>query len=245
MNNVIDTLMKRKSVRVFLDQEIEEEKVETILKASINAPTAGNQQLYTILKITDSSIKQQLSVLCDHQPFIASAKLLLIYLADCHKWYEAYKDIDLNPRQPELGDFLLAVDDALIASENAVIAAQSLGIGSCYIGDVMENREEISKLLHLPDYVFPAALLVFGYPTTKQQKRQKPQRANLKDIVFENSYHDMNAQEREAMLKYHYGDAEYKSWLETFYNRKYNSSFAHEMNRSVKAYLKQYEKKDG
>lgn len=51
MNNVIDTLIKRKSVRVFLDQEIEEEKVETILKASINAPTAGNQQLYTILKI--------------------------------------------------------------------------------------------------------------------------------------------------------------------------------------------------
>ena len=89
MNNVIDTLMKRKSVRVFLDQEIEEEKVETILKASINAPTAGNQQLYTILKITDSSIKQQLSVLCDHQPFIASAKLLLVYLADFHKWYEA------------------------------------------------------------------------------------------------------------------------------------------------------------
>ena len=44
MNNVIDTLIKRKSVRVFLDQEIEEEKVETILKASINAPTAGNQQ---------------------------------------------------------------------------------------------------------------------------------------------------------------------------------------------------------
>ena len=55
----------------------------------------------------------------------------------------------------------------------------------------------------------------------------------------------MNAREREAMLKYHYGDAEYKSWLETFYKRKYNSSFAHEMNRSVKAYLKQYEKKDG
>ena len=139
----------------------------------------------------------------------------------------------------------MAVDDALIASENAVIAAQSLGIGSCYIGDVMENREEISKLLHLPDYVFPAALLVFGYPTTQQQKRQKPQRSNLKDIVFENSYRDMNAREREAMLKYHYGDAEYKSWLETFYKRKYNSSFAHEMNRSVKAYLKQYEKKDG
>ena len=242
-NTTIDILMKRKSVRVFKDQEIEEEKVEVILKASINAPTAGNQQLYTILKITDPAIKEQLSILCDNQPFIASAKLILVYLADCHKWYEAYKDIELNPRQPEFGDFLLAVDDALIASENAVIAAESLGIGSCFIGDVMENKEEICKLLHLPDYVFPASLLVFGYPTTQQQERQKTKRANLKDIVFENSYYEMNAKEREEMLKYHYGDAEYKSWLETFYNRKYNSSLAHEMNHSVKAYLKEYEEK--
>ena len=93
-NTTIDILMKRKSVRVFKDQEIEEEKVEAILKASINAPTAGNQQLYTILKITDPAIKEQLSILCDNQPFIASAKLILVYLADCHKWYEAYKDIE-------------------------------------------------------------------------------------------------------------------------------------------------------
>ena len=84
-NTTIDILMKRKSVRVFKDQEIEEEKVEAILKASINAPTAGNQQLYTILKITDPAIKEQLSILCDNQPFIASAKLILVYLADCHK----------------------------------------------------------------------------------------------------------------------------------------------------------------
>ena len=223
-NTTIDILMKRKSVRVFKDQEIEEEKVEVILKASINAPTAGNQQLYTILKITDPAIKEQLSILCDNQPFIASAKLILVYLADCHKWYEAYKDIELNPRQPEFGDFLLAVDDALIASENAVI-------------------EEICKLLHLPDYVFPASLLVFGYPTTQQQERQKPKRANLKDIVFENSYYEMNAKEREEMLKYHYGDAQYHIWLEAFYKRKYDSSFAHEMNHSVKAYLKEYEEK--
>ena len=52
----------------------------------------------------------------------------------------------------------------------------------------------------------------------------------------------MNAKEREGMLKYHYGDAKYHLWLEAFYKRKYDSSFAHEMNRSVKAYLKDYQK---
>ena len=52
MNTVIQQLIQRKSVRVFEDREISEDIVQTILTAAVNAPTAGNQQLYTILRIT-------------------------------------------------------------------------------------------------------------------------------------------------------------------------------------------------
>lgn len=60
---------------------------------------------------------------------------------------------------------LLAVEDAVIAAQNSVTAAESLGIGSCYIGDVMEHAEEMKGLLSLPAYVYPACMLVFGHPT--------------------------------------------------------------------------------
>ena len=173
MNQIIQSLMARKSVRSFTDQEIPEEIIQVILEASTQAPTAGNQQLYTILRITDPEKKHRLSISCDHQPFIEKAKLVLVYCADCLKWYTAFKESGCDPRDPGEGDLLLAVCDAVIAAQNAVVAAESFGIGSCYIGDIMENIEEQRDILDLPPYVFPAAMLVFGYPTEQQILRKK------------------------------------------------------------------------
>ena len=90
---------------------------------------------------------------------------------------------------------MLSVSDTNIAAQNAVVAAQSLGIGSCYIGDIMENAERQRELLNLPSYVFPAAMLVFGYPTDGQTERSKPPRSEMRHIVHENSYRDMDAEE--------------------------------------------------
>ena len=70
-NEVIKELLERKSVRVYTDQPISEEDKKVILQAAMEAPTAGNQQLYTILDITDQELKEKLSETCDHQPFIA------------------------------------------------------------------------------------------------------------------------------------------------------------------------------
>ena len=240
MNQVIAELYERKSVRAFEDKEISEEIVREILTAAIMAPTAGNQQLYTILRITDPEILRQLSESCDHQPFIAKGKLVLLFLADCLKWYDAFRYEDCNPRMPGEGDLLIAVDDALIAAQNAVVAAWSHGIGSCYIGDIMENIELHRDLLDLPDYVFPAALLVFGYPTKQQAERPKPERVDMSYIVQENRYQKMSGQDLKAMLKGKAGNRNYREWLQAFCNRKYNSDFARELTRSVREYLKQF-----
>ena len=85
MHPVIESLMERKSVRAYTDQEIPEETVQQILAAAAQAPTAGNQQLYTVLRISDPEKKRRLSVSCDNQPFIAQAKLVLVFCADCLK----------------------------------------------------------------------------------------------------------------------------------------------------------------
>ncbi len=67
MNQTIDELNKRKSVHVYEDREIEPEKVNTILYAACMAPTAGNQQLYTIIKVSDQKIKDELADACDRK----------------------------------------------------------------------------------------------------------------------------------------------------------------------------------
>lgn len=239
----IQELRGRKSVRSFTGEKIKKDLKEQILEAAMNAPSAGCQQLYTILDITDPAIKEQLVHTCDEQPFIAEADLVLVFCADCRKWYEGFKDMSCEPRQPGEGDLILAVTDAAIAAQNAVTAAWSLGIGSCYIGDVMENCEEQRRLLKLPPYVFPAAMVVFGYPTDQQIRREKPKRAALEYIVFENSYPEMNSADREKLFFKSRGmDAkkDYKEWMQAFCKRKYNSDFSEEMTRSVRKYLEDF-----
>ncbi len=240
MNHILQSLHDRKSVRVFEPRPVPPQDKLDILTAATQAPTAGNQQLYTILDITDPGLKERLAVLCDNQPFIATAPLVLIFLADCQKWQDAFTHGGCTPRNPGLGDLLLAVSDANIAAQNAVVAAESLGLGSCYIGDIMENREDLIPLLDLPPYVFPAAMLVIGYPTPQQRERTKPQRCALKHIVHENGYRRMDAQELRDMLAHNAGQRLYADWLDAFCKRKYNSDFSKEMTRSVAEYAKAF-----
>ena len=237
MNNTIRELLARKSVRVYTDQEISAEAKAAILLAAVNAPTAGNQQLYTIIDVTDQALKDALAESCDHQPFIATGKMVLIFCADCRKWYEGFRAADASPRKPGVGDLLLAVSDATIAAQNAVVAAESLGIGSCYIGDIMEQCEVHQEMLHLPRYVFPCCMLVFGYPTQQQLDRPKPERAAMQHIVHENTYRDMDHNELRQLFGAKAGQRTFEDWMQAFCNRKYNSDFSQEMTRSVAKYL--------
>ncbi len=241
MNEILQAIYARKSVRVYTEEEISSKDKESILQAALQAPSAGCQLLYTILDITDQEKKEKLAQLCDHQPFIAKAKMALVFCADCRKWLSFYKEAGLTPRNPGAGDLLLAVEDALIAAQNSVIVAESLGIGSCYIGDVMENAEAVKALLELPKYVYPACMLVFGYPTKQQKERKKPERFKLSDMVCENSYRDKTGQEIREMFSDRTGAQSYEEWMEAFWKRKYESVFAGEMNRSMEVYLQEYE----
>ena len=240
MNEVIKQLYRRKSIRVYTEQEIGKVEKDAILRAAAEAPTAGNQQLYTILDITNQSLKEKLVETCDHQPMIAQAKMVLIFCADCKKWYDAYLAVGCQTRKPGVGDLMLAVTDAMIAAQNAVTAAESLGIGSCYIGDIMENCEAQRELLHLPDYVVPVGMLIFGYPTEQQKSRPKPERVEQKYIVHENGYTPLSDKDLEDMWTPRSGEKGYEAWMQAFCNRKYNSEFSREMTRSVTKYLEQF-----
>lgn len=240
MKEVLEQLKERKSVRVFTERQITPEEVSAILDAAVNAPTAGNQQLYTIINVTDPQLKAKLVESCDNQPFIAKAPLVLVFCADCRKWYNTFLEYDCNPRKPGVGDLMLAVSDANIAAQNAVVAAHSLGIGSCYIGDIMENAEQQREILSLPPFVFPAAMLVFGFPTKQQIEREKPPRSPMQYIVHENGYRDMDALELKEMLSQKAGECDFNEWIKAFCQRKYNSDFSREMTRSVEVFLNDF-----
>lgn len=246
-NHTMGALIGRKSMRSFTDQPISADVKQAILRAAFEAPTAGNQMLYTIIDVTDETLKTTLSDVCDHQPFIASAKLLLIFLADCRRWLDTYRAAGLAPRRPGQGDALLAMADAVIAAQNTVVAAESFGVGSCYIGDILEHCEQVRALLSLPEEVIPAAMLVYGYPTQQQIARKKPPRFDERYIVFENAYQTLSKEthrqmylEREARAGQEHVD--FLKSVEAFWKRKYESDFSKEMTRSAAVYLDAFAK---
>lgn len=236
MNPILQSLHSRKSVRAYADRPIEPEVRQAVLEAALQAPSAGNMTLYSIIEVTDPALKATLAKTCDDQPFIATAPMVLVFCADYSRWFGLFAASDPATRRPSYGDFLLACCDALIAAQNAVVAAESLGLGSCYIGDIMENYEIHKALLGLPKYVAPVTLLCFGYPTEEQKRRRKPPRFRVSDIVHENRY---QVRDMAAMITARNGvaGAELARWIDAFRRRKWDSDFSREMSRSVKVML--------
>lgn len=237
MDPIIKSLLDRKSFRLFTPAPVTAEEKALLLECAFQAPTAGCQQLYTIIDVTDQAEKEELAELCDHQAFIAQATALFIFCADCQKWLDAYREAGLTPRAPGPGDALLAMTDAVIAAQNLVTAAQALGLGSCYIGDILENQEQVSALLSLPEYVFPAALLVVGHPTRQQLDRPKPQRFDPQYVVCENRYAPLSGEDLRAMFRGRTGQRSFEDWIQAFCDRKYQSAFSREMSRSARLWL--------
>lgn len=242
MNQTIKELYERKSVRVYTDEPITEEEKNLILNAALQAPTAGNMALYSILDIQEQSLKDELAKRCDNQPFIAKAPLVLVFLADYQKWYDMFAASSENVPKLEEADLILAGQDCVIAAQNAVVAAQSLGIGSCYIGDILENFESNRELLHLPKYAVPYTMVVFGRPTKQQIERQKPKRFELNDIVHINHYQQKSLEGTTDMFEKQTGKSgdALDTYITAFANRKFYAEFRDEMNRSVKAMLKEW-----
>ena len=89
-NTVLETIVKRKSVRAFQDRTISLDIRNQILTAAMRAPTAGNLMLYTIIEVNDQKKKDVLAKTCDNQPFIARAPWVLLFLADYQRWYDYF-----------------------------------------------------------------------------------------------------------------------------------------------------------
>ncbi len=246
MNEIIQSLHARKSVRVFEKTTVSPAVKQALLEATIQAPTAGNQMMYSIIDVTDQDLKEKLAKSCDNQPFIASAPLVFIFVADHTRWHRGFAIAGAEPRALGVGDLMLAVTDTAIAAQNMVVAAESLGLGSCYIGDILENCEIHREMLNLPECAVPVCMLVLGYPTESQKKRAKPERFALQYVVGKNSYPHLSDEDTIACFQDQFTRQNPKSpltitqHLQAFCKRKFNSAFSGEMTRSVAEYLKSF-----
>ena len=172
MNETLQLIHRRRSLRRYADRPIGSEEIDRIIQAAMRAPTAGNMMLYSILQVDNEAKKQTIAETCGHS-FVAGAPLVLLFLADMQRWVDLF-EADGVPglltqsgdmyRTPDPSKLLMACCDAMAAAQNSVVAAESLGIGSCYIGDILGHAEDHRELFSLPPFAFPITLVCYGYP---------------------------------------------------------------------------------
>ena len=248
MNETLKTINNRVSLRWYDKKKISAEHMDKIIESAINAPTAGNMVMYSIIHIQNKETMAKLALSCDDQPFIKEASDILIFVADFKKWNDYFKGEGMykeGNRKIGKAEMILAFEDAMIASENAVIAGESLNIGSCYIGDILENYEYHKELLNLPEYTIPIGMLTFGY-YPEDYKRIKRKRFDKEFVVFKERYKELDKEEIKTMFKLKEDEFNSKEsnkgkrFVEAFYNRKTNSDFMENFERSVDQWFKNW-----
>jgi len=206
-NETVKLLFERSSCRNFSNKKIPEPIMSLVLEAGVHAPTAGNLQPYSIIRIENVEAKRKLAKMCE-QNFIASSPVLLLFCLDFHR-NERWAKLMIAPYTATCSfrHFWVAFQDTIICAQNICTAADSMGLGSVYIGTVVDYAAQVRAMLKLPKGAFPVVLLCLGYPTKRPQPRNK---LGIKTIVHVDHYREMKDTELTAAFneKYQAKDGE-------------------------------------
>jgi nitroreductase len=189
MNETLKTMAAHRSIRKYTGQPIADDLLDEILTAARQAPTSSNLQAYTIIVVRDQAKKEKLAELCINQPWIAKCPVYLVICPDLHRLEQvaARQGYVSNDSYIEL--FIVATVDAALVAQNILTAAESCGLGGVMTGSIRNNPDEVSKMLELPDKMYPLMGICLGYPD--QEPMIKP-RLMPEVIVHHDRYDDSN-----------------------------------------------------
>lgn len=192
-NETIRLLTLRASCRDFADDKIPQDVLNAVLNAGIHAPTGGNLQPYSIVKVANEKTRARLATLCGGQGFIAKAPVNLIFCIDWRR-LERWASLEAAPfsATQSFRHFWISFQDTIICAQNICTAADAVGLGSCYVGTVLECFRDLRELLELPDGVLPVVLLAIGYPRERPMPRRK---LGIDVMVHDEVYHELEAEE--------------------------------------------------
>lgn len=160
--DALNTLFSRRSIRKYDQEGVTEDSIKTVLEAAMSAPSAGNQQPWHFIVITDRGTLDMIPSFHPHSLMCREAQAAILVCGD--------------PSLEKHAGYW--VQDCSAATENLLLAIHAMGLGGVWVG-VYPREERIEgfrKLLGIPGHVFPFALVPIGHPT--EQKPPRPDRYN-------------------------------------------------------------------
>ena len=167
-NETIKTILNRKSVRSYAKRPVEQEKIDTLLRAAMAAPTAVNKQPWAFIVIDSPQVLHTLSASLPYAKMAAEAPLAIVICGDLTKTlrgeYDPYWALDCSA-----------------ASENLLLATESMGLGAVWTAVYPEKdrMDCVRKALSLPEYIVPFNLIPIGYPMHPEESKDKYKEENI------------------------------------------------------------------
>lgn len=185
INETIKSQLDHRTIREFKEQDIPKEVLDQLLEVARRTATSTGMQACSIIRITDKKIKGEIASICT-QEYVARAPELLIFIVDQMRNYQILEEKNGNLDNVNgMDHYFASFTDACLMAQNVVNAAESLGLGTVYLGSILNEPTNLCKLLGLPKFTFPVLGLAIGYPN--QEPQLKP-RMDMKYRVFENTY---------------------------------------------------------
>lgn len=188
MNETIKTQLNHKTIRKFKNEKLTKEEVDLLVDVARHTATSNFRQSYSIISITDDKLKKELAEI-GGQPYIAEVGHLFVFVVDQRRNQLIAEATGAKATVQGTADrFISGFTDAVIAAQNVVNAAESLGMGTVFLGSILNDNEKLVELLKLPQYVYPAVGLAVGWPD--QEPQLKP-RLPKEIIHMENKYKEI------------------------------------------------------
>ena len=184
-NPTLDAIHNHRSIRKFKAKKIPRKLINQIVEAAQRAPTACGMQTYSFVLITDMNVRENLFEAIGRQKCMEQAPAWIVICADMARQLELFKTLGVKTEFGPLGKFIPSVIDASLAAENMMLAAESLGLGTVFIGSIWDVMKEVAEIVQAPKDVLPMLLMCLGYPDEKTRKRP---RWPLKAVLHENCY---------------------------------------------------------
>ncbi len=172
---LIDLLLQHRSVRAYLPRPLPPGTLEALVAAAQSAPTSSNLQAWSVVAVQDQARKDRLAALAGDQKHIREAPLFLCWIADLSRAARLGQAVGKPMEGADyLEAFVVAVIDAALAAQNALAAAESLGLGTVYIGGMRNHPAAVAAELALPPQAMVAFGLCIGYPDPAKPAAVKP-----------------------------------------------------------------------
>jgi len=174
-SDVLTLQLAHRSVRRFADGDVSEAQLAALVAAAQSAPTSSNLQPWSVVVVRDPARKSRLARLAGGQEFIDQAPVLLVWIADLSR---ARRIAERAGASVDAADYLettiIGFVDTALAAQNAVVAAESLGLGSVFVGAIRNHPHDVAAELGLPPSAVAAFGLAVGVPDPTEDAGVKP-----------------------------------------------------------------------